>query len=163
MAKSTELNMEKWNDMLVTYHTESDRGAAILAGSFIEHVLGQYLRYCISDKKIADDLFAPMGPLSNFSQRINIAYAFDFIPKYHFKDLDTIRRIRNHFAHHPLDSTFETNEIKQRCSKFSMFDELIESNVMIEERKYRNIYLITCAMICASLMDKIGDTTHSNS
>src|SRR4030067_2485622 len=98
MAKPKELSLGEWNEMVGTFHEESERGAAILAGSFAEHVLGQYLKFRIRDKKVADALFAVMGPLSSFSQRIAIAYAFDLISLGQYKDFETIRKVRNHFA-----------------------------------------------------------------
>ncbi len=79
MTVPKELSLGKWKEMVGAFHGESDRGAAILAGSFAEHALGQYLKFRVRDKKIADALFGAIGPLSSFSQRIAIAYAFDLI------------------------------------------------------------------------------------
>ncbi len=145
--------------MVGAFHEESDRGAAILAGSFAEHSLGLYLRFRIRDKKIADALFAPLGPLSSFSQRITIAYAFDLISTQQYRDFETIRRIRNHFAHHPLDSTFSTNEIRQLAVTLSMFNEITEQQYPDPSQRHRIAYLLTCGILCGRLLDTIEKTS----
>ncbi|MGH8510875.1 MAG: hypothetical protein ACREU8_05700 [Gammaproteobacteria bacterium] len=59
------------------------------------------------DPKVADDLFGAMGPLASFRQRIAVAYAFGFLSKEDYDNLNLVRRIRNHFAHHPLEASFD--------------------------------------------------------
>ena len=155
MAKPKELSIGEWNEMVGTFHEESDRGAAILAGSFAEHALGQYLKFRIRDKKVADALFDAMGPLSSFSQRIAIAYAFDFISQVQYEDFETIRKIRNHFAHHPLETTFNTNDIKQLCAALSMFKETSHEQYPAPGERYRIAYLLGCGILCARFLDTI--------
>jgi DNA-binding MltR family transcriptional regulator len=107
--------------MVGAFHKESDRGAAILAGSFIEHYLGIYLRSRTVNEKIAEKLFGAMGPLATFSQRIAVAYAFGLIEKWHFDDLERIRKIRNYFAHHPFDGSFEAEDVKRSVLALSSY------------------------------------------
>lgn len=155
MAKPKELSIGKWNEIVGVFHEESDRGAAIIAGSFAEHALGQYLKFRVRDKKVADTLFDATGPLSSFSQRIAIAYAFSLIPQSHYNDFETIRKIRNHFAHHPFDTTFNTNEIKQLCAALSMFKETSKQHFPDPSKRHRIAYLLNCGMLSASLLDAI--------
>ena len=159
MAKPKELNLEQWNEMIGSFHDESDRGAAILAGSFAEHALGQYLKFRIRDKKVADTLFDAMGPLSSFSQRIAIAYAFDLISQAQYKDFEAIRKIRNHFAHHPLETTFNTNDVKQLCATLSMFKETNRENHSAPGESHRIAYLLSCGITCGRLLDTIETET----
>lgn len=161
MPKPQELDLADWNQMVGAFHDESDRGAAILAGSFTEHALGRYLKFRIRDKKVAESLFAPMGPLSNFSQCINIAYAFDLITKAQHGDFELVRKIRNHFAHHPLDTTFNTNEIKQFTEKLSMFDGTSNSQHTKLGERHRIAYLLTCGILCGKLLDAIEAAGHA--
>lgn len=155
MAKLKNLSLGEWNEMVVAFHEESDRGAGVLAGSFAEHTLGQYLKFRIHDKKVAEALFEQMGPLSTFAQRIAIAYAFQLITQTQYKDFETIRKIRNRFAHHPLDTTFNTEEIKQLCTTLSMFKEANESNPPIPGHRHRVAYILTCGILCGRLLDTI--------
>lgn len=155
MAKPKDLSLGEWNQMVGAFHNESDRGAAILSGSFAEHALGQYLKFRIRDKKVADELFNAMGPLSSFSQRIAIAYAFDLISPAQYKDFEIIRKVRNHFAHHPLDTTFNTNVIKQLCALSSMFKETTLEQYPKPGERHRIAYLLTCGILCGRLLDAI--------
>jgi len=155
MAKLKELSLGERNEMTSAFHEESDRGAAILAGSFVEHTLGQYVKFRIRDKKLADTLFGAMGPLSSFDQRIAIAYAFDLISQVQYKDFETIRKIRNHFAHHPLDTTFNTNDIKQLCAALSMFKETSHESHPAPGERHRIAYLLSCGISCGRLLNTI--------
>ena len=144
MASPEDLDLIKWNEMVIVFHSESDRGAAILAGSFVEHYLGLFLRSKTKDEKIAEELFGGMGPLATFSQRIAVAYAFGFIDQKQYTDLGLIRKIRNYFAHHPLQGTFQAEEIQNRASNLSTFKDSKEGDPL----RYRHAYLIACGILC---------------
>lgn len=104
---------------------------------------------------MADTLFDAMGPLSSFSQRIAIAYAFDLISQVQYKDFETIRKIRNHFAHHPLETTFNTHDIKQLCATLSMFKNSSHENHPMPGERHRIAYLLSCGISCGGLLDAI--------
>ena len=72
------LGIPDWNDMVGDFHGESDRGAAVLAAGFVDFYLTGYMRSLVSvaDTKFVETLFDAFGPLSSFSQRIAVAYAF---------------------------------------------------------------------------------------
>lgn len=155
MAKPQTVGFGDWNQMVRHFHNESDRGAAIIAGSFAENALGNYLTHGIKDKKISEKLFGPVGPLSSFSQRIAVGYAFNMIDKQQFHDLEAIRQIRNHFAHHPFDTAFDAAEIRKFTSHLSMFSAADSEDKLDTNTKHRHAYLLTCGMICAQLLYKI--------
>lgn len=147
MAAPTKLSIEKWNEAAHAFHNESDRGAALLAGSFVEHSLGTYLRSKMVNPEKANELFDGAGPLATFSQRIAIGYAFGFLPEEQKIDLELIRRIRNHFAHHPMETSFQTSEIQQRASQLSTFSN--DTDYWPSDRQHRYAYLIACGLLCA--------------
>jgi hypothetical protein len=152
MATPRHLEIAMWNEAVNAYNGESDRGAAILSGSFVEHALGLYLRSKIQDIKLADDLFSPLGPLSSFSQRIAIAYAFGFVSKLHHKDLELIRRIRNYFAHHPLDAIFSSPEITQLALQLSSIEYCPETSYPDVRKRFRTTYLLACGLEAGSML-----------
>ena len=99
---------------LASLSEESDRGAAVLAGSMVENALGQYLEHhCRSyaSAPTIERLFGSTGPISTFSQRILIAAAFGLISKTQQRQLDYIRDIRNYFSHHPEHATFSDPQV----------------------------------------------------
>ncbi|MCW8830681.1 MAG: MltR family transcriptional regulator [Gammaproteobacteria bacterium] len=117
--KPVELNINDYHDVIKTFHKETDRAAAVLAGSLIENFLASYLRSGMVDDKIVDELFVGFGPLADFKKRIETAYAFGFIEKQVHRDLTLIAKIRNHFAHHPLTTSFEMSPVSNWCLELS--------------------------------------------
>jgi hypothetical protein len=155
VAKPVDLDLGNWNNLVVEFHNESDRGSAMLAGSFAEHTLGIYLKFRIKKNKLEKLLFDSNGPLSNFSQKISIAYAFDLIKDDQYRDLETIRKIRNEFAHNPFHSTFKDNKIRILCENFSMYEELDFKKSLEIGLANRMVYLISCGITVGSLLDYI--------
>jgi DNA-binding MltR family transcriptional regulator len=95
---------------------ESERGCALAAASFLEEELGALLKgYFVNDRKYAEMLFGPSGPLDSFSSRINMAYCLGLISNMAMKDLNIIRKIRNRFAHTAEDVLFDDADIRYQC------------------------------------------------
>lgn len=153
MAKLHEIYIGDWNQMVGSFHNESDRGAAILAGSFLENVLGHFLKSNVSEPSLADKLFGPVGPLSSFSQRIAVAYAFKLISKKQYQELEAIRQARNHFAHHPLDASFGSTEVQKYTSKLGIFNDPDWGAEEAGSPKHRSAYLLACGFLVAQLSD----------
>lgn len=151
MAKPHDLHLFEWNNVVHSFHGESDRGAAVIAAGFVDNYLGLYLRSFAVDSKVAEELFQSMGPLSSFSQRITLARAFGFISKQDYEDLTLIRKIRNHFAHHPLDTTFGTQEVSKLSVKLSDFKTAENAAAGDITKQHRYAYLLSCGRCCAAM------------
>jgi len=148
MAAPKDLQLAEWNVMMDSFDKESDRGAAVLAGGFTEHYLGNYLRLIAHDPKIGEELFGATGPLSSFSQRISVAYAFEFISRQHYADLSIVRRIRNHFAHHPMEVSFSSNDVVQLARTLTTVQMAKDSRPESDAMLYRRAYLFACGGFC---------------
>ncbi len=142
--------------MVSVFHKESDRGAAVLAAGFVDEYLSVYLRSRVVREKVGDELFSPLGPLSGFSQKIACAYAFGFIPKQYYDDLSLIRRIRNHFAHFPLDSSFGTKTVADFVRQLSTFSDVKETWERNPKLGNRHAYLFACAMFCGGVYQEMS-------
>ena len=57
-------------------------------------------------RKLQESIFDSNGPLSTFSAKIKLAYSLGLIDRSSFEDLETVRRIRNRFAHTPKQVEF---------------------------------------------------------
>lgn len=159
MAKPKNLSLWDWNVAVEGFHGESDRGAAVLAGGFVENYLAIFLRAYTVDAKVTSEIFDAMGPLSSFSQRTAVARAFGFMSKGQYEDLTLIRKIRNHFAHHPLDTSFATPEVQSLCLKLSQLSVADESSPRNEAEHNRRAFLFSCTMFCGQAhlkMEKDG-------
>ena len=110
----------EYNSIVDSYHKETDRAAAILAGSLLDEMLAHLLElYFVENKALQKDLLRGTGPLATFAARIKIAYMLGFMPESVFHDFERIRKIRNHFAHHPKATSFDESPAKDHCSQFA--------------------------------------------
>jgi hypothetical protein len=82
-------------------NTDGPRGTVVLAGTLIDDLLRGAILYHMRPLKVEehDSLFLSIGPLSGFSARIRIAYAFGIVGPSVRDDLDRLRELRNAFAH----------------------------------------------------------------
>lgn len=95
---------------------ESDRGCALFAAAYLDKALSDLLYLSlVTDKRVEKDLFDGNAPLSAFSSRIKLAYYLGKISKECRADLDTIRGIRNDFAHDARIISFEDQSLADRC------------------------------------------------
>ncbi len=102
---------------------QEDRGAAILAGAYLEDRLTLAIKArLISDRKTTNSFFTGMGPLANFSAKINLAYLMGIFNQTNKDFFHTIRRIRNEFAHNLAPITFETPKIEDLCKQLYSID-----------------------------------------
>ena len=92
---------------------ESDRGAALVAGAMLDEALKSLLaKRFVPPMKKDQDVLRRDAPLSTFSARINAAYQMGLISSYLARDLHVIRSIRNEFAHHLFEYTFDSPKVK---------------------------------------------------
>jgi hypothetical protein len=126
-------------------HTaESDRGAALIAGSVAENAITQILtiRLVPMSQDARDSLFGFDAPLGTFSAKIRVAYAFGFIDAEIRDDLDRIREIRNCFAHSQIPLNFSTDPIPRACAGFgNAFPGILRQHIKDNPRQ---LYIHTC-------------------
>lgn len=157
MAKFGDVQFDQWDGLIDDYQNESDRGAVLLAGSFVDSFLGQYLRHRMEDKKFADNLLRETGVLGSFAARISVARAFGFINTALQNDLHQVKEVRNFFAHNPLHATFKENSPRNRVENMSLFGLLTKA--FDPEAVHRYTYLCVCGTACANFHRYITGTT----
>src|SRR6266852_3218445 len=117
LAKSEVQNSEI--AMMLMEQQESDRGCVIFGAAMLEDELESLLRGCCRTdmgtvKKVVDPLFRGYAPFSTFSAKIQVSYAFGFIPKHVYKTLDLVRKLRNDFAHEKSAVSFQSAKYESR-------------------------------------------------
>lgn len=90
--------------------------AAILDQELRRAIL-QKMRPELSEKK-QERLFEGYGPLAEFGDKIEVAYALGQINDDIYGKLRIIKDIRNKFAHLPRECTFWTGDISKLIAKF---------------------------------------------
>jgi hypothetical protein len=115
---------------------QTDRAAAIIAGSYLEDFLAAAVRSKLTqDEKVLNQFFKGMGPLATFSAKIDMAYLLHLVDEEDRKRLHQIRRIRNEFAHDLSPLKFETLRIADMCRAIYGSDENLNSAIAAAQEK----------------------------
>ena len=92
---------------------ESDRAAVIIAATILEDRLVVALKaFFVDNPKIADKLFTPSGPLGSFAVKISFGFLMGIFGDDARRELETIKNIRNLFAHKITIKDFSSQKIK---------------------------------------------------
>ena len=103
---------------------ESDRGAVIVAAAILlEDDLSELIKDVIRKNGLSAgqvrEIFDLSGPLSSFSSKALICYAFGLISKETFDDLEKIRKLINKFAHSTDKVDFLSPEIEDHVAEIN--------------------------------------------
>jgi DNA-binding MltR family transcriptional regulator len=99
----------------------------IIAASLVEIHLTKLIKEAfVSDDKVQNEVFSGAnGPLGSFSAKNRLAYLMGLISEALFRDLETMRHIRNRFAHQTAIGRFDHPEISSRCFNFTLVDKYV--------------------------------------
>ena len=104
-------DFETWHDEIKA--ASNDRGAGILAATEVENRLEKAIlfRLYLKVSSNGSELFIPSAPLGTFDAKIKIAFALGIIGPDTRELLNSIRKIRNAFAHAQRPIKFSTAEV----------------------------------------------------
>jgi mannitol operon repressor len=113
--------LKDWQSFHDELFKESDRACVILGAAYLDESIGILLaNFFIDDPKVVKNLISAdvlNAPLSTFASRITAAYCLGLIDKIQYNDLNTIRKIRNLFAHGLQGISFEDGRVIKECEK----------------------------------------------
>jgi hypothetical protein len=116
--------------------SESHRSTAVVAGAFVQGRLLQVLRGRFAqDDKLFNELFMPGRAIGDFGAQINLGYLMGVYTKAAKKELDTIRRIRNDFAHNMEVNDFEAQRIFALCENLKLWESV---RVIVDATKFKS-------------------------
>ena len=69
----------------------------------------------VKDEKVTKERFAPGRAFGDFGAKVGLGYLIGLYTKGAHKELTTIRRIRNDFAHQFELNSFDRPDIRGRC------------------------------------------------
>jgi hypothetical protein len=142
------LALEWHRKIIEELQAESDRGAALIGAAYLDTALKSLLEASLGGGKadVEKLLSAPNAPLGTFSSRIAIAHATGFIGPNYYRALESIREIRNAFAHFRRTLTFEDPEVKAWITSTFILGYILPYPGP-DLSKMRNRYIWTTAMI----------------
>lgn len=147
---------EELEALFQSMQRDGPRGCAVVASAMVEDVLnGAILDRCVSlNKDEHSRLFEASGPLSTFSSKIAIAYAFGIIGPKTRHDLNLLREIRNAFAHAMRSITFDTKEVVDMLKNFNALKEPHNASI-----KNQLKFVIATRMVMLQLVCKMHPNT----
>jgi hypothetical protein len=115
---------------------ESDRAAAIVGASLLEHLLELILRKAMINHKEVKTLFrAAYAPFATFQSKIDATFLLGLFPHEKIRDdLHRIREIRNIFAHGHKELSFSDESTKSSIGKFHILGLYRKSLKLHEEQ-----------------------------
>ena len=102
----------------------SARAAAIVGAVLVEESLTNLLKSRLNrDQGILDDVFRPSGPMGTFSTKIKMGFLMGLYSPETRRELDTIREIRNEFAHN-MARSFDVQRIRDLANNLSRSEQV---------------------------------------
>jgi DNA-binding MltR family transcriptional regulator len=104
--------VQEVDDFLLEIQGETDRGAALVGGAYLDALLAGMLRaHFVDDCRVVDDLLGVDRPLGSYGTRTRITFVLGLIRRDQFDDLQTIGTIRNAFGHRHGRLNFEDQPV----------------------------------------------------
>lgn len=108
-------NLRDFLPFLDTHNSESPRGSVLVACSFLDQQLREIISSFLIEQSDKDQLLGGFNaPLGSFSARIKMAHSLGLISNFERDDCDTLRKIRNEFAHNH-SASFEDDKLIDLC------------------------------------------------
>lgn len=104
---------ETFNELFDKLLNETGRGALLIGTSYVEEHLEKFILKVLpkNQKKYTSRLLNYPGPLSSFSAKLELSYAFRLIPEETYNALNNLRKFRNEAAHSSNDFCLSKLEI----------------------------------------------------
>jgi DNA-binding MltR family transcriptional regulator len=107
--------------ILAEIDNQTDRGAAIIAAAYLDERLSSAIKARLNDHPEAGKaLFKSDGPLGSFSSRINLGLLMGVYDERTHKVLNTVRKIRNEFAHNTKPMNFDSGRVRDLAANLSL-------------------------------------------
>ena len=99
----------------------SDRANAVVGGAFVELHLTHFLKSrMVKDRKVIEEMFKQSQAFADFGAKVDLGYLIGVYSKRAHKELTTIKRIRNYFAHQLDLKSFERDDIRDHCQNLTL-------------------------------------------
>lgn len=105
---------------------DSDRAAAIVACSLLEARLKRtILSHLHKNTEITDKLFDVSGAIGYFGTQLNLGFLLGIYAEPFRRELDTIRKIRNDFAHKVTATSFQKDRIRDLSKSLKILQDYL--------------------------------------
>jgi mannitol operon repressor len=113
-------HLREFAGFLPELNKESDRGCVMVACSYLDELLRRILLAFLIDIPTSTTLLEGFNaPLGTLSTRASAALALGLIREREFNEVDTLRRVRNRFAHN-VHISFDSQDVDALCRNLTM-------------------------------------------
>ena len=130
---------EQWDEIFIReFRKESDRASVILSVAMLDRALELVLKAHLVPTGSPEDslLDGVYAPISTFNARIELAHRLGLISVKFCRDLHTIRKIRNAFAHNIEGCSFNDSSIRSRVFELMRSSGIAKRNPKKRERSF---------------------------
>lgn len=106
----------EWDDLFREMQQASDRAVVLTIGPFVEAAAELAIACRIAEENFDELVARPDAPLGTFSAKIRMLQGLGIIGPRHRKIMDTIREVRNTFAHSMKPIDFDNTVIRDFCN-----------------------------------------------
>ncbi len=107
---------DDWLEIQEELNEQTDRGAAVVGHALLETKIEEALHYFLPAIPGSKEVKLP----SNFTQKVEMAYALGFLGEKSKEDSNKIGEIRNRLAHKLKFKSFDDPDIASLCEKRSL-------------------------------------------
>lgn len=141
-------DVEKLAKFLNYFQGESDRGSALIGAAMIESKLEKLLDSILIGNKSKEDAFDGQNAiLGTFSAKIKMCHMLGAISDKECDEFQLIRKIRNKFAHHLDEISFDDSPIREYCLAL----QASTPGDLKKEKKYRQLFINSVALSSLAL------------
>ena len=116
----THPHLAEFSAFLPELNKETDRGMVLITTSFIDELMRRTLLAFLLESDASSSLVEGFNaPLGSLATRSSAAFALGLISEREMKEADTLRRIRNQFAHH-VHVSFENQSVGDLCKNLTL-------------------------------------------
>jgi DNA-binding MltR family transcriptional regulator len=158
---------EDWSTWSQQLQSETERGLATTAAAILDHLLARLIEgFLINDPLATKKLLrGPFSPLGSFAARTAAAYSLGLISEEERDDLDTIRDIRNEFAHKPTSPSFSDKTIARKVKNLKI-PKIVPSEIQnwataSLERLFTDTVSMLSTFIDIRTREKVDRRTHA--
>jgi mannitol operon repressor len=118
--EETQPHLKGFAEFLDDFNKETERGAALAAAAFLDDLLQKVVSAFLIRSDSATSLLNGFNaPLGSLSARIAAAHAMGLISDSERRECDSVRKIRNEFAH-KIKTSFDDERVASLCSALTM-------------------------------------------
>jgi hypothetical protein len=143
--------------LIAGLHEKDDIHLAIMGVALVEARLDNLLVRWLArnDSAFMNRLFESPGPMSSFSNKILTAEAFGVIRTALADELNSMRTIRNAFAHAKLPITFDDRPVSGEVDKLKMLEEIRSSGTIIKTKLTNKRWFLLAMEIALLTLDTL--------